>query len=352
MGDFLERILLLMAAEGSVFVIGNPLLDISATVNEEYLKKYNLLPSNAILASDEHLPMYPEMISQFEVEYSAGGAGQNTARAISWMLQQHNVAVYVGCIGADQYGERLQAEARADGVDVHYLVDDITQTGTCASLIVNHERSLVANLGAANKYQKSHFDNDLIQEKLNKAKFLYSAGFFLTVSPETLEAIGKHALENDKLYMFNLSAPFLIDFFTEPLKTVLPYTDIVIGNEHEGLAFGKKFFDTDDLKEVALKLGQMEKLNKKRERIVIITQGSEPIIVYKDGAVSTYDVESVPESEIVDSNGAGDSFAGAFIAGLILGKDFETCIKAGEYCGAHILKTGGVEYKGTPSFKF
>ena len=44
--------------------------------------------------------------------------------------------------------------------------------------------------------------------------------------------------------MFNLSAPFLIDFFTEPLKSVLPFADIVVGNEYEGAAFGKKFFDT------------------------------------------------------------------------------------------------------------
>lgn len=106
------------------------------------------------------------------------------------------------------------------------------------------------------------------------------------------------------------------------------------------------------MKVVALKLGQMEKRNTKRERIVMITQGPEPIIVYKDGEVKTYPVNALPESDIVDSNGAGDSFAGAFLAGLVLGKDFETCIKAGEYCGAHILKTGGVEYKGTPSFKY
>lgn len=30
-----------MASEGSVFVIGNPLLDISATVDNAYLEKYD-----------------------------------------------------------------------------------------------------------------------------------------------------------------------------------------------------------------------------------------------------------------------------------------------------------------------
>jgi len=341
-----------MAAEGSVFVIGNPLLDISATVDGDYLKKYNLKPCDAILAADEHLPMYAEMISEYEVEYSAGGAGQNTARALSWMLQQKNVPVYVGCIGKDQYGETLETAAKEDGVDVNYLRDETTQTGTCAALIVEHERSLVANLGAANKYSKDHFDSAEIQAKLNNAKFLYSAGFFLTVSTDTLIDIGKHAVENNKLFMFNLSAPFLVDFFTDQMKSVLPYADIIVGNEHEATAFGKKFFDTDDMREVALKAGQLEKVNDKRERIVIITQGPDPIIVFRNGEVKEYAVEALAKEVIVDSNGAGDSFVGGFLAGLALGKDFDECIRAGEYCGAHILKTGGVVYKGKPSFEF
>ena len=44
--------------------------------------------------------------------------------------------------------------------------------------------------------------------------------------------------------MFNLAAPFLIDFFTDKMKDVLPYADYVVGNETEATAFGKKFFET------------------------------------------------------------------------------------------------------------
>jgi adenosine kinase len=41
-----------------LFCIGNPLLDIQVTKGEALLKKYNLKANDAILASDEHLPMY------------------------------------------------------------------------------------------------------------------------------------------------------------------------------------------------------------------------------------------------------------------------------------------------------
>ena len=73
------------------------------------------------------------------------------------MTKSHNVARYVGCIGNDDYGKTLREAAIADGVDVHYLLNEETPTGTCAALIVEKDRSLVANLGAANKYEKSHF---------------------------------------------------------------------------------------------------------------------------------------------------------------------------------------------------
>ena len=128
-------------------------------------------------------------------------------------------------------------------------------------------------------------------------------------------------MASQQVFMFNLSAPFLIDFFTEPLKSVLPYADIVIGNEHEGAAIGKKLFDTEDLKEVATKIGQLEKTNSKRERIVIITNGDKPVIVYQNGQITEYETNPLDSKDIVDSNGAGDCFAGGFLAGLVNGKE-------------------------------
>jgi adenosine kinase len=62
----------------------------------------------------------------------------------------------------------------------------------------------------------------------------------LTVSPDTQVALGEHAKETNKYFMFNLSAPFLIDFFWDPMARVLPYTDVVFANETEAQTFGKK----------------------------------------------------------------------------------------------------------------
>ena len=66
--------------EGLILGIGNPLLDISAFVDDELLTKYSLKPNNAILAEEKHMPMYDEIVEKYNASFIAGGAVQNTMR--------------------------------------------------------------------------------------------------------------------------------------------------------------------------------------------------------------------------------------------------------------------------------
>ena len=63
-----------------LFCMGNPLLDIQVSNGEELLKKYNLKANDAILAGEQHLPLYDEIVKNHKITYVAGGASQNTAR--------------------------------------------------------------------------------------------------------------------------------------------------------------------------------------------------------------------------------------------------------------------------------
>ena len=45
---------------------------------------------------------------------------------------------------------------------------------------------------------------------VEKARIVYSAGFFITVSPEAILKTAKHCAENNKIYAMNLSAPFIM----------------------------------------------------------------------------------------------------------------------------------------------
>jgi len=252
---------------------------------------------------------------------------------------------YVGSVGDDENGKLLAAAALKDGVQTHYYISKQHSTGRCAVLVKDNERSLIADLSAANDYTIEHFRTDAIQSLVKSADIFYSAGFFLTVSPNTVVEIGKHVIETNKILMINISAVFIVNFFWEKFNDVLPFADYVVGNEDEAAALSEKMgWDKSDLQGCAKKISQLPKNGRARPRTVIFTQGKEPTIVAVDGVVTTYPVVLVEKSLIVDFNGAGDAFVGGFLAGLAQDKPLEKCVQAGQFCAGRIIQVEGSTY--------
>jgi adenosine kinase len=266
------------------------------------------------------------------------------------MLQVPDATTYVGCIGKDHFGEVLTKAAEGDGVKVQYLVDETTPTGTCAVLITDKERSLVANLGAAQKFKFSHLTTPALQESIEKAKIFYTTGYFVIVTPEGVIHLGKHAAEHNKIFVLNISAPFIVDFFFDQLSSVIPYADYVIANESEAQAFGKKNGWGEDLQEIAHKLSALPKENGKRKRTVVFTQGADATIVFDGTQLHQFKPSKIDASLIVDTNGAGDTFAGGFLSQLVQNKPLETCVAAGHYCAGLCIQTSGCKFSGKPNF--
>ncbi|CAI5520488.1 unnamed protein product [Closterium sp. Naga37s-1] len=341
-----------MAQEGILLGMGNPLLDISAVVDDAFLNKYDVKLNNAILAEEKHVPMYAELKDNYPVEYIAGGATQNSIRVAQWMLQTPKAVSYMGCIGRDEFGQEMTKNCTAVGVNVHYREDDTTPTGTCAVLIVGGERSLIANLAAANCYKVDHLQAPENWALVERAQFYYIAGFFLTVSPESIMAVAKHAAENNKVFTMNLAAPFIAQFFTQPLMDALPYVDYLFGNETEAQTFAKvQGWETEKVEEIALKMTELPKVNEARKRVVVITQGKDDTVIATDGKVTTHPVILVKKEDLVDTNGAGDSFVGGFLSQLVQGKDIAECIRAGNYAANVIIQRSGCTFPEKPDFK-
>ena len=49
--------------------------------------------------------------------------------------------------------------------------------------------------------------------------------------------LARFALENNRIFAINLSAPFISQFFKDPLMEAMPYVDFVFGNEDVKLNF-------------------------------------------------------------------------------------------------------------------
>ncbi|KAJ8616052.1 hypothetical protein MRB53_035424 [Persea americana] len=339
----LERILLGM---------GNPLLDITAVVDEEFLAKYDIKLNDAILAEDKHIPMYQELSTKYNVEYTAGGATQNSIRVAQWMLQTPGATSYIGSIGKDKFGEEMNKSSKLAGVNVPYYEDESAPTGTCAVCVVGGERSLIANLSAANCYKVEHLKRPENWALVEKAKYFYIAGFFLTVSPESIMLVAEHAAATNKVFMMNLSAPFICEFFRDVQEKALAYMDYVFGNETEARTFARvRGWETENVEEIALKISALPKASGAHKRITVITQGADPVVVAEDGKVRLFPVILLPKEKLVDTNGAGDAFVGGFLSQLVQEKPIEDCVKAGCYAANVIIQRSGCTYPEKPDFK-
>ncbi|XP_074928884.1 adenosine kinase isoform X4 [Chelonoidis abingdonii] len=283
-------------SENVLFGMGNPLLDICAVVDKDFLDKYGLKPNDQILAEDKHKEMFEELVKKFNVEYHAGGSTQNSVKVAQWMIESpYKAATFFGCIGTDKYGVILKKKAEEAHVDAHYYEQSDEPTGTCAACITGDNRSLVAHLAAANCYNKEkHLDLEKNWKLVEKAKVYYIA---------------------------------------------------------EAATFAREQgFETEDIKEIAQKTQALPKVNPNRQRIVVFTQGKEDTIMATENEVTAFPVLDSDQSEIVDTNGAGDAFVGGFLSQLVYDRPLTECIRAGHYTASVIIKRSGCTFPEKPDF--
>ncbi|CAE7030666.1 hypothetical protein CFE70_004252 [Pyrenophora teres f. teres 0-1] len=339
-----------MPGNYELLCLENPLLDIQGVGDQALLDKYGLKANDAILADPEkHMGLYEDLIQNYKAVLIAGGAAQNTARGAAYILEPNSV-VYIGCIGKDKYGETLEKISADAGVKTEYLYDEKTPTGRCGVVITGHNRSLCTDLAAANNYKLEHLKEERIWKQVENAKVFYVGGFHLTVCVPAIKALAEEAAAKDKQFILNLSAPFISQFFKDPLDEILPYVDILIGNETEAAAFAEAHgYETKDVKEIAKKIASLPKKNTNRPRTVVITQGTDPTIAVtsKDGSdvdVKEVSVHAITEDNINDTNGAGDAFAGGFVAGIVQGKPLEKAIDMGQWLAKLSIQELGPSY--------
>uniref|UniRef100_A0A183CEG6 DNA polymerase n=1 Tax=Globodera pallida TaxID=36090 RepID=A0A183CEG6_GLOPA len=267
------------------------------------------------------------------IDFVPGGSAQNTVRVCQWMIKtfggKARSCYFFGAVGKDKFGEILHEKAQAADIETRYQEVPNEKSGTCAVLVFG-DKSAAAN-------------QSLIEQISN----FYVEGYFLTVSLDSILCLATHAAASDrtKHFALNLSAEYICQFFGDQLEKVLPFVDILFGNEQEAKAYAKtQAFVVEkeqDVGEIALHLCQKEKVNRTKKRIVVITQGHLPVLVAHDGKLEQFPVESIPASQIVDTNGAGDAFCGGFLAAFSTGRSMDLCVRAGTFAARTVIQHVG-----------
>ncbi|KAH0793234.1 adenosine kinase 2 [Histomonas meleagridis] len=336
----------------------NPLIDVSVQVDEAFLKKWGLKNDDAILADSFFQPLIDETVRKEKAIITAGGGCQNALVMYQWMVQKDGETIIVGSVGDDENRKILEETLLKCGVKHHYQIIPNMCTGCCAILLCNNNRSIVASLGASGAMEYNYWETPEVINSLKKANVVMISTFFIRSSDKIALSIALECHRRKIPLVLCLSSPSAIESVQFPtFYEIFKKATIIFGNETEIISFAKKFkilsSEKEDVNimELTKKIANFETPCDKR--IVVTTMGSQPTIGCQNGNEpinrSTIKIEN---SKIIDTNGAGDSFAGGFLAYYVKGCSLETCIDAGNYCASCNIQVRGCtvpNYK--PDFK-
>ena len=222
-----------------------------------------------------------------------------------------NSVVYVGCVGADKYADLLRAKNGEAGLRTEYRVESGQPTGRCGVIITGHNRSMCTHLAAANDYKLEHLQSPEVWPLAQQAKVFYVGGYHMTVCVPAALALAEEAARENKIFAMGMGAPFVPQFFREQIDKVAPYWDYILMNETEAASWaaGRGFGEAEekDVKKIARRIAELDKVNQKRKRVVVVTQGTEETIVAVQGeeSLKTFPVHEIAKEQICDTNGAG-----------------------------------------------
>jgi len=290
--------------------IGAALVDTEIRVQDHELEKMGVEKGLMTLVDEER---QAQLLAHLEdhlvtASHASGGSAGNSMIATA----RFGARTFMSCkVADDEDGNIYLADLEAAGVD-HCLngVREAGTTGKCLVLVSpDAERSMNTHLAISETLSVEQ----LVPGAIADSEYLYLEGYLVTSPTGRAAAIRARELAEEAGIRTSLSFsdPGMVEFFREGLEEMIGgQVDLVFCNEAEALGWGQ----TDDLPEAVENLKQVA-------RTFVITRGGE-------GAL-TFDGESLAEIpphrvQAVDTNGAGDMFAGAFLYALSRGEDFPT----------------------------
>ncbi len=241
-----------------------------------------------------------------DISFTSGGGGSNVA--VAFARQGFKIA-FCGAVGADNTGREIIKELKKEKVDVRFVVEK-KEKQTNQSIIIfdeSQERTILTYRGAAELLTRE----DIPWKKI-KARWIYLAPMTgLLCLPDgrqttLFEDIVNFAAENKIKIAINPSKQQL-SLPENMLKNILQKTDVLFLNQEEASFLTKIPFENEE--EIFKKTDEL------CSGVVVMTKGGQGVVV-SDGK---YLYSALPNNDrkIVDTTGAGDSFAAGFLSDYI-----------------------------------
>ncbi len=308
-----------------VYGIGNALVDIDFEVSLHTLERLKIDKGVMTIIDEATHHRLLEELDGIKHLKACGGSAANTL----FTLQQLGAKTFYSCkVGNDEAGNFFYRDLVLQGIQTN-LHEHSREgiTGKCIVLVTpDADRTMNTFLGTTFEFSKAQ----LSLEALKKADYLYIEGY-LVASPTACEAAIIAREWADKHHVktaISLSDPNMVTYFKDGLRAIINKpVDIIFCNESEALLF-TECETIDDAK---------EKL-KKYARTFVITLGGKGSVIF-DG--NEYCYIPVYPVTVLDTVGAGDVFAGAFLYGITHGYNYSTAGNFASFAAAKVVSKFG-----------
>lgn len=319
-----------MTKQYDIYAIGNALVDMEYEVHDEFFKKHSIDKGLMTLVDEERQKYLLEALGTAPKKQQCGGSAANTAIASA----QFGAKTFYSCkVAKDPIGNFYFQDLQDNGVDSNLQNQDREDgtTGKCLVLITpDAERTMNTFLGITSSISKTQVD----PEAIRRSKYMYMEGY-LVASPTGREA-AIHARRIAEAAGVKTALTFsdvnMVKFFKEGLREMMGESiDLLFCNESEACAYTGEA----DHKAAAEKLKAIAKT-------FVITLGEDGAIVY-DG--KEYIKIEPKKIKAVDSNGAGDMYAGAFLYAITHGHSYAQAGKLASNAASKVVSQFGPRLK-------
>ena len=290
-----------------VYGVGNALVDLIASVGEGFISGREMRKGLMTLVS---LPEQQQLLGDlkeggYDITKRSGGSAANTLVS---MAQWGSTCRYACQVSDDALGRFYVKDLKEAGVEApKAVVKSDRATGACVVLVTpDGERTMLTHLGATSRFSAGNLDEDV----LSRARCVYLEGY-LSTSQEGFEVLLKAksmAKRHGVVVALSLSDPSVVEVFSDRFHMLLSEggVDLLFCNNEELLALTGKAHLSDAFHVAS-----------SWSKVLAATLGKEGSWVMSEGKI--YAIPPYP-ARVVDTNGAGDVYAGGFLHAYLEGR--------------------------------
>lgn len=291
-------------ANVDLFAIGNALIDQEFKVSDDFLTAHNLQKGTMQLTDGEtQAALYENLkATQNYKGQASGGSAANTTVAFAAL---GGSAFYACRVGNDGLGQIYLDGLNEAGIQTTTRSISEGVTGTCMVLVSpDSERTMHTYLGITAELTDVQIDFT----PLKTAKWLYIEGYLSTseTARHAVEQARTIARASDAKIALTLSDPAMVQYARAGLdEMIADGVDLLFCNEQEALMYT----ETETIEAALVRLQEIS-------QHIVITLSAKGALICNEGQSFTVPGRAVTA---VDTNGAGDAFAGAFLYALNAG---------------------------------